>query len=106
MKREDLEAEMIEYFTEEMDIFDEDYIESEIDNIICIAKNIRSKLTYNNGIYYPVENLFKDYNNLDNNYKCSKELQQIYGLCIHQKCNLKGVVKYEKFNIYKRWDKK
>ena len=69
MKREDLEAEMIEYFTEEMDIFDEDYIESEIDNIICIAKNIRSKLTYNNGIYYPVENLFKEYNNLDNNYK-------------------------------------
>ena len=31
------------------------------------------------------------------NYKCSKELQQIYGLCIRQKCNLEGDIMINKF---------
>lgn len=58
---------VIEYFVKELNIYDENIIDNEIDNIVKVSKDIRNKLKYKGGIYYSVNELFKDVK-LDNEY--------------------------------------
>ncbi|MBZ9693386.1 hypothetical protein [Clostridium sp. M14] len=58
---------VIQYFVKELNIYDENIIDNEINNIINISKDIRNKLNYKGGIYYSVNELFKDVK-LDNEY--------------------------------------
>lgn len=60
---------VIEYFTQDKNVFDENIIDNEIKYIIDISKQIRNKLKYKNGVYYPVIELFEDIQLKDDYYK-------------------------------------
>lgn len=64
-----IKCNVIQYFIKDKNIFDEKIIDSEIDNIIDISKQIRSKLQYKNGVYYPVNELFEGIKLVDSYYK-------------------------------------
>jgi hypothetical protein len=64
-----IKCNVIQYFIKDKNICDENIIDSEIDTIIDISKQIRSKLQYKNGVYYPVNELFQDIQLSDDYYK-------------------------------------
>lgn len=55
-----LEGFIINYYTQEKGIYDEDIINNNFEKILLIAESIRKNLTYKNGVYYSVNELFLD----------------------------------------------